>query len=1481
MQQTQTQTHSPPSSAANVAEDGDAATGDSRIKMIRSASARGSGSSHFWKSPWIALSRQKSNRTSATSSTAPNSSEIMPIDNVLPLLPHQKQQAQMMQLIQAQPQHQQSKVLNAMYSRIQDVATDVYPKTDSNSTPPSSSAVAAGSVALAAELHSKPALLSNPCVTLPVAKANDNLDLSVVSTENLSMHPVNKGSWNDDADEDTHVDEGRFSNEKWSSSAKKTPSDTHKEYEEIQNENLAKKIDFDSLEGQEIDPFDKDTGHLSGPVNPMFHIMTAGLSNADSRDTLTGPITSGDSQSIDQYFDFRHDQNLTGDSSTVIFTGASVADEDGENDDDDVESVASLVENNISTTSEDNPPLTTEQKLQIAFDLPSIEQYKGEFACWMIKSMLLKGYMYLTENHLCFWASLPSRMQGIFIKSGFLAHRPLESPTIRTYNSHWFVLKDDVLNFYENSTELYYPLGGIHLRNATSVERSKSRELGFKIIVKSKKFHLQADTETALQEWMKAIKASIFRAKNEGDDVRIVLPYNCIKTVEHNKTFSLTDTVRVRVVDEDMLVTEDYFFSYFNDISGAVSKITQIWNEHTNSVLGPHSSSKKSLSKEISVKSLKRCSLYDSTFMSVTKIQHSGESVVDAAVATIPTIAPAAATTPLSYTTKPPLHSLNSSPVRPLKTVHSFFAANRTTSPMQDLALSGSAFVSFPPPVANTNTSAGATTVSSPDVNSSVNSASPVLPVTAVAVAVTDSIPSRISDITAKSEPAFSGSQGTSMSSESILSDSEKTVQSPPASPLKHAFQWFAWPAAQGSPVESTSEDASLSTSGIDSRTSTATLAAESSEGGAGVSTLTTYSPQRGSPTKGWGWSGRVQHRKSLSDCSGISISVPTPRQIKDFQTLFPLPGKEELLACYTCYLIRTIPRLGSIYVAENYICFKSKLTGIRTTVIVPISDVTHVERAKGSYGLSVLTKDQNEIFFEFYSTESRNRSHALLSQKINQSRLGAPADERARMTEQMKRNVSVLEDIHRADNHFVPDFRQTNLPWVVSEDYIIPSSNPTPMHITCLTIGTRGDVQPYIALCKGLKKAGHTPRIATHLEYQPWIESHGIEFREVKGNPAELMKLCVEYGMFTARFFREAVAKLTPWAEELFSSAWTACQGTQLLIESPSAMAGLHIAEALDIPFFGAFPMPWSRTKAYPHPFAVPETNLGATYNYTSHVLVEQVFWRFASGFVNRFRKNILNLPPISLGNLNEHKIPYLYSFSPHVVPPPSDWNDWIHTTGYWFLDNPDLDWEAPESLLSFLNGNGDDQNQQQPPVVYIGFGSIVVSDPDEMTRTIIEGVRKAGVRAIVSKGWSGRLRKDAEVELQIPDFIYMIEKCPHDWLFPKVAGVVHHGGAGTTAAGIRAGVPTVIRPYFGDQFLWADRVQDLGVGCSIRKLTASKLAWALTCVTKDERMKERARVLGEKVRAENGVERAIHYINRDLEFARLRIKKLQHYEK
>ncbi|KAF9354526.1 Sterol 3-beta-glucosyltransferase [Mortierella sp. AD094] len=616
------------------------------------------------------------------------------------------------------------------------------------------------------------------------------------------------------------------------------------------------------------------------------------------------------------------------------------------------------------------------------------------------------------------------------------------------------------------------------------------------------------------------------------------------------------------------------------------------------------------------------------------------------------------------------------------------------------------------------------------------------------------------------------------------------------------------------------------------------------------------------------------------SDMSGTEEGM-TLSEIEQatFRKEFSLPDTEVLSAVISGYLLRVIPLYGRVYLSDNFLCFKSKFYGRRTQSIVPLADVAEVNKHKGTrfyhHGVGILTKTDEEIFIEFSSAETRNLVLNALRDRTS------PEAQEYRLKQKIRAAIETTSVDRSVETHVTDSVMLGEEP--VHIEPMSWATHPTlktsrPMHITCLTIGSRGDVQPYIALCKRLMKDGHKCRISTHAEYKDWIEGHGIEFGLVGGDPAELIELCVENGMFTVSFIREGLKRFRGWLDHLLETTWTSCQNTDVLIESPSAMAGIHIAERLDIPYFRAFPFPWTRTRAFPHPFAVPEHNLGRGYNYMTFVMIEQVFWKGISGQVNRWRKETLGLGPTSLEKMDAHHVPSLYSWSPNVVPSPMDWPSWIHVTGYWFLDNPDLAWTPPDDLVKFLAA--DPKNKP----IYIGFGSMVVSDPDGMTKTIIEAVVKSGVRAIISKGWSDRLaspndpsgtKKAPSEEIAIPSSIFMLKSVPHDWLFPQLAGCVHHGGAGTVAAGLRAGIPTVIKPFFGDQFFWAGRVEEAGVGVWCHDLTVKKLTNALVTIATDEKMIRKAHAMGEKIRSEDGVGNAIQYFYHDLALAKHRLNR------
>lgn len=585
----------------------------------------------------------------------------------------------------------------------------------------------------------------------------------------------------------------------------------------------------------------------------------------------------------------------------------------------------------------------------------------------------------------------------------------------------------------------------------------------------------------------------------------------------------------------------------------------------------------------------------------------------------------------------------------------------------------------------------------------------------------------------------------------------------------------------------------------------------------------------------------------------------------ENFREHFALPGTEILQSSFFASLQRVLPNYGKIYVSANYFCFRSLMPTSKTKIILPMKDIENVNKEKGFrigyHGLAIVIKGHEELFFEFSKTDYRDEcaitvlrilENAKYLEDKDSSSSGVDSDDEAAKAEhdllqQARKDtaadarVDVSGIVHAADHDRIPLIFDDPLASFVD---FKPTESLT---IVCLTIGSRGDVQPYIGLCKELLKEGHKPRIATHAEFEPWVRKHGIDFAPVDGNPAELMRICVEHGMFTYNFMKEANSKFRGWLDDVCSSAWRACQGADVLIESPSAMAGIHIAEALEIPYFRAFTMPWTRTRAYPHAFSVLEKKMGGGYNSITYITFDAIFWTAISGQINRWRRRELGLQNTSQAKMQANSRPFLYNFSPHVVPPPLDWPDWIHVTGYWFLDEADL-YEPPADLKAFIQKARKDDKK----LVYIGFGSIVIDDPAALTKTVVDSVLKADVRCVLSKGWSDRLEtKDAsKPEIPLPSEVFQIQAAPHDWLFKQMDAAVHHGGSGTTGASLRAGIPTVIKPFFGDQYFFAQRVEDLGVGVWLKKVNTSVFSRALWEVTNSQRMIVKAKVLGQRIR-------------------------------
>jgi sterol 3beta-glucosyltransferase len=417
-------------------------------------------------------------------------------------------------------------------------------------------------------------------------------------------------------------------------------------------------------------------------------------------------------------------------------------------------------------------------------------------------------------------------------------------------------------------------------------------------------------------------------------------------------------------------------------------------------------------------------------------------------------------------------------------------------------------------------------------------------------------------------------------------------------------------------------------------------------------------------------------------------------------------------------------------------------------------------------------------------------------------------------------------------------------------------------MQILAIALGSQGDVQPYVALGKGLQAAGHRVRVMTHVNFERLVIAHGLEFYPAKGNVQEIvespeMRALLEKGNFLA--INKHTAKLAQdaaidWAQV----GLAACQGVDLIVVGIGGLnVAIALAEKLQIPILPTFLFPFTPTRAFPG-ILFPQSlaKLGGTFNWLSHLLVQQLMWQGFRTADRISRQQVLNLPAAPFWGSYKSAVmlryPTVYGFSPAVIPQPADWRN-TEIVGDWFLAADD--WIPPVDLVEFLASGS--------PPVYIGFGSMGSRKPEETADLVLQAIDRTGQRAILQAGWGGLSRAD------VPANILMVNAVPHSWLFPRMAVVVHHGGAGTTAAGLRAGVPSIVIPFFGDQPFWGRRVADLGVGTvpiPRQQLTVERLSQAIDRAVTDPVMRQRAADLGATIQAENGIDRVVAIV-RDIE--------------
>jgi sterol 3beta-glucosyltransferase len=413
-------------------------------------------------------------------------------------------------------------------------------------------------------------------------------------------------------------------------------------------------------------------------------------------------------------------------------------------------------------------------------------------------------------------------------------------------------------------------------------------------------------------------------------------------------------------------------------------------------------------------------------------------------------------------------------------------------------------------------------------------------------------------------------------------------------------------------------------------------------------------------------------------------------------------------------------------------------------------------------------------------------------------------------------------------------------------------------MRILLMTYGTRGDIEPFLALAQGFIKAGHCTRLAAPASFASLAAHTGVEYIPLPGNPEDLGAAMVQQaGGNPLRMIGVMARFVFPLAAEVYGRLREIAPGSDAILHSfLFTHAGYEIAKSLGIPDFSAqmFPM-FAPTAKFAAP-GFPIWPLPGIYRKLTHVLFNNIFRHGGGLLYNQVRRSHPDFPPLTgwpFSPKSGRITPLLFGFSRHVVPRPADWPAHAHITGYWQMDPPREE-EVPADLRRFIEAG--------PPPVCIGFGSAIPREMHTLAGIAVDALRQTGQRGILSMGAAHPLPEAAARN------IFSAGPVSHRWLFPQMRAVVHHGGAGTTGAGLRAGVPNIIIPFTSDQPFWASRVRALGAGpepIQLRKLTAEALAAAIDRALNDGAMRARCRDLGKLIDAEDGTARAVEWVTRN----------------
>ena len=416
-------------------------------------------------------------------------------------------------------------------------------------------------------------------------------------------------------------------------------------------------------------------------------------------------------------------------------------------------------------------------------------------------------------------------------------------------------------------------------------------------------------------------------------------------------------------------------------------------------------------------------------------------------------------------------------------------------------------------------------------------------------------------------------------------------------------------------------------------------------------------------------------------------------------------------------------------------------------------------------------------------------------------------------------------------------------------------------MIVSLIAIGSRGDVAPLITLGQGLAKRGHEVRVLAHGEFAPLAAGSDVTFLSARGkNPRELLDgpkgRAFLRAARTPRGYAKRFAELASDAVEIgFEDTLAAADGSDVILYQPTAFGGFNVAEKLGIPAVQVQLQPFLRSRSYPSVF-VPRRTLGALGNSVSHVMAERMLSYALREPLNRARAKVLGLPPLTSKNTAGDRVKLdagqLLGFSAHVVPPAPDWPPSACQCGFW-MDVPESNWSPDAATAAFLARSG--------ATLLFTLGSMVVDDPQKLVEAVVEAAAASGHKLLFQRGWAGF------GEGVSASHVHMIDEAPHTSLFPLVDAVIHHGGAGTTARVLAAGLPSFAVPVIADQWFWGYRIAALGAGpapLSADNVSVKALTKRFSTLITKNSYRQRAGAVGMRLQSEDAISPTVDALER-----------------